>query len=139
MRYATPPKVFLSGRLESSWQDKVIAEVPNLEYFDPRSHGLRNPTQYAIWDKYHVRSADILFGYMEHDNPSGYGLATEIGYARGLGKTVILIDERSQADEQFREYFAIVREMSDVVLESLNEGITLLKRFALNVSVESQE
>jgi len=137
MRYVTRPKVFLSGRLESNWQDKVIAEVPNLEYFDPRSHGLHGPTQYAIWDKYHVRSADILFGYMEQDNPSGYGLATEIGYARGLGKTVILVDERSQADEQFSQYFAIVREMSDVVLDSLEEGIALLKRFALDGHVQS--
>ncbi|GAH47913.1 unnamed protein product, partial [marine sediment metagenome] len=58
MRYVTPPKVFLSGRLESSWRDKVITEVPDLEYFDPRSHELHGPTQYAIWDKYHVRSAD---------------------------------------------------------------------------------
>jgi len=74
---------------------------------------------------------------MEQDNPSGYGLATEIGYARGLGKTVILVDERSQADEQFSQYFAIVREMSDVVLDSLEEGIALLKRFVLDGHVQS--
>jgi nucleoside 2-deoxyribosyltransferase len=129
MRYVTPPKVFLSGRLESNWQDKVIAEVRNVEFYDPRSHELQSPNQYAIWDTHHVRRADILFAYMEKDNPSGYGLAIEIGYARSLGKTVILVDERSQVDEQFRRYFAIVREMSDVVLDSLEEGIALLKRF----------
>jgi len=130
MRYATPPKVFLSGRLESSWQDKVITEVPNVEYFDPRSHELRNSTQYSMWDTYHVKRANILFGYMEKDNPSGYGLATEIGYARGLGKMVILVDEKSRDDKQFSKYFALVREASDIVFDSLEEGIAFLKKFA---------
>lgn len=138
MRYVTPPKVFLSGRLESRWQDKVIAEVRHLEFCDPRSHGLHSPRQYTVWDMYHIKRSDILFGYMEKDNPSGYGLATEIGYAKGLGKTVILVDERSPVDEKFMKYFVIVREASDVVLESLEDGIALLKRFASNGYVESR-
>lgn len=130
MRSITPLKVFLSGRIDSSWQDKVIKEIPSLEYFDPRSHRLNTPTEYAAWDIHHVRIADILFGYMEKDNPSGYGLATEIGYAKGLGKTIILVDERSGVDSQFKGNFAIVRELADVVLNSLDDGISLLKRFA---------
>ena len=137
MRHMTLPKVFLSGRLESEWQDKVIAEVCNLEFYDPRSHGLHSTRQYSIWDMYHIRQSDILFGYMEKENPSGYGLATEIGYARGLGKTVILVDERSPVDEQFRRYFAIAREASDVVFESLEQGITFLKSLASKAYVES--
>ena len=119
MRYVILPKVFLSGRLESCWQDEVIAAVRGLEFYNPKSHQIRDPRQYTVWDMHHIRCADILFGYMEKDNPSGYGLATEIGYAKGLGKTIILVDERSRVDEQFRKYFAIAREASDVVLESL--------------------
>lgn len=135
MRHAIKPRVFLSGGLESNWRDKVIAEIPGIEFYDPRSHKLQSPRQYAIWDIHHITRANILFGYMEKDNPSGYGLATEIGYARGLGKTVILVDERSQIDKQFGTYFAIVRETSDMVLESLDEGIALLKKFAFNNNV----
>jgi len=129
-KYPRIQKVFLSGRINSTWQDKVIQSVPELVYFDPRTHNLNNPDQYASWDMHYVKEADILFGYMEKDNPSGYGLATEIGYARGLGKTIILVDERSRNDEQFSDFFAIVRASSTVVLETLNEGITLLKSFA---------
>lgn len=88
--------------------------------------------QYTLWDMHHIRSADILFGYMEKDNPSGYGLATEIGYAKGLGKTVILIDEKSRADKQFSQYFTMVREVADIVLDSLGEGINILKVFTGN-------
>lgn len=132
MRSITPLKVFLSGRIDSFWQDRVIKEIPSLEYFDPRSHRLNGPMQYTLWDMHHIRSADILFGYMEKDNPSGYGLATEIGYAKGLGKTVILIDEKSRADKQFSQYFTMVREVADIVLDSLGEGINILKVFTGN-------
>ena len=43
---------------------------------------------------------------------------------------MILVDERSRADIQFKKHFAIVRELSDVTLNSLDEGISFLKRFA---------
>jgi hypothetical protein len=124
-------KVYLSGGLKSDWQERVMKEAPGLEYLNPQSHGLQPPQLYTLWDMYHVRKADIVFGYMERDNPSGYGLATEIGYAKGLDKTIILVDEKSAVDEGFRRYFAIVRELSDTVFESLDEGIAMLKTFQL--------
>jgi len=96
------------------------------------------PVQYATWDRHYIRTADILFGYMEEDNPSGYGFATEIGFAKGLSETLVLVDEKSRIDEHYREYFAIVREMPDVVLDSLDEGITLLRKFARDASIQSQ-
>jgi len=101
-KYPRIQKVFLSGRINSTWQDKVIQSVPELVYFDPRTHNLNNPDQYASWDMHYVKEADILFGYMEKDNPSGYGLATEIGYARGLGKTIILTVDTPYADAVHR-------------------------------------
>jgi len=131
MKKRTPPKVFLSGRVESFWQDNVITEVPDLEYFDPRSHKLASPIQYTTWDMHHVLSADILFGYMEKDNPSGYGLATEVGYAKGSGKTVILVDEKSPTNSKFLQHFAIVRATADIVFDTLEEGIEFLRKFAI--------
>lgn len=125
-------KVFLSGRLESDWQQVVISKVPNLEYFDPRKHQLNVPSQYAVWDLFHIAKADILFAYMEKDNPSGYGLAGEVGYAKGLGKRVILVDEKSKADKQFEKYFAIIRAMADSSFESMDEGISFLQKFQLD-------
>ena len=125
-------KVFLSGRLDSNWREMVISQVPNLEYLNPKKHQLEAPNQYAVWDLFHIERADILFGYMEKDNPSGYGLAGEVGYAKGLGKKTILVDEKSKIDAQFKEYFAIIREMSDSTFESLKDGIAFLKKFALD-------
>ena len=128
--------VFLSGRLESDWQEKVISQIPNLTFFNPKDHQLQSSDKYVAWDLNYIKKADIVFAYMEKDNPSGYGLATEIGYAKGLGKTIILVDEKSKADVKFKQYFAIVREISDVVCESFEEGINLLKKFDVNHSYD---
>ena len=86
--------VYLSGQLESNWQDTVITQVPGLRYIDPRTHNLELPSQYSLWDLFGIQQADIILGYMEEDNPSGYGLATEIAYAKGLGNMVVLADQR---------------------------------------------
>jgi len=136
MKHSKQQRVFLSGRLDSDWQDRIVKGIPDLEYYDPRTHKLDDPMEYSAWDLHHIKKADILFCYMEKGNPSGYGLATEVGYARGLGKTVILVDDKSGVDVQFKKHFAIVRELADVTLNSLDEGIAFLKRFAYGADDE---
>ncbi|MFC1870983.1 hypothetical protein ACFLYF_01070 [Chloroflexota bacterium] len=89
------------------------------------------PEHYNNWDLYHIKASEILFACMDKNNPSGYGVSLEIGYAKGLGKTVILIDEKSADDKEFKKYFAIAKETADVYFESLDEGITFLNIFAL--------
>ena len=44
---------------------------------------------------------------MQKDNPSGFGLTLEIGYAAALGKQIILVDEKSSFDEIFEQKFKI--------------------------------
>ncbi len=123
--------VFLSGRLDTNWRQQLMSEIPSINYYDPAMHKLDQPSQYTIWDMHFVKSSDLVFGYMDKSNPSGYGLAVEIGYAKGLGKTVILVDEKSDVDNEFSNYFSIVRSISDMVVGSLDEGIALLKRFVI--------
>jgi len=123
--------VFLSGRLDTNWRQQLVSKIPDINYYDPTMHKLDQPSQYTAWDMHFVRSSDLVFGYMDKSNPSGYGLATEIGYAKGLGKTVILVDEKSDLDDEFSNYFSIVRSISDMVVGSLDEGIALLKRFVI--------
>lgn len=122
-------RVYLSGGHRSGWQDQVIRSCPELEFVDPRIHGLERPELYALWDLHHVRQSDILFGYMESTNPSGIGLALEAGYARALAKAVVIVDERSAQDKRFARDFAIVRSAADVALDSLEEGIEFLASF----------
>ena len=66
---------------------------------------------------------------MESSNPSGYGLALEIGYAKALNKTIILINEKSKTDDSFKRYFEIVENLSDIVFDNLDDAIEYLGRF----------
>ena len=124
------PKVYLAGGFKSGWQKEVIDQLgQSFYFFDPSEHHLPESSRYTTWDLHHVKVCDILFGYMEKSNPSGYGLTLEIGYARALQKTIILIDERSNSDEVFLRYFEIARESSSVVFDCMNEGIAYLGSF----------
>lgn len=123
-------KIYLAGGLnDRDWQSQVIEAVGINEYvfFNPREHLLTESKEYTIWDLFYVRQSDILFAFMENDNPSGYGLTLELGYARALDKPIILVDEKSKVDQLFAQRFKIVRECASIVFENLNDGISLLK------------
>lgn len=123
-------KVFLSGGFKSDWQSRVIEQCnENFIFFNPREHGLYNPDQYTVWDIHFIKQCDIFFAYMEETNPSGYGLAFELGLAYGLNKTIILVDERSKKDEAFENYFKILHKPSNVVFENFEDGVKYLLAF----------
>lgn len=121
-------KIFLSGGFKSDWQSNVITTLGGkFIFFNPREHNLNDPSQYTAWDIHYVKQCDILFAYMEESNPSGYGLMLEIGLAHGLGKTIILIDERSKIDNDFARYFKMAHHISNVVFDNLAEAILYLR------------
>lgn len=125
-------KVYLAGGMKSGWQDKIIQQFENkFTFLNPRDHHLNISEQYTIWDLHYVNKADIILAYMEKDNPSGYGLTLEVGYAKALNKTIILIDERSAIDTSFANRFKIVRESSNVVFNNLNDGLAFFERFSI--------
>ena len=125
-------KVYLSGGMNNSnWQQEVIEQLGGAEksyvFYNPREHNLSHSREYTIWDLFYVKNCDVVFAYMQKDNPSGYGLTLEIGYATALGKPIILVDERSDNDEKFKRYFEIVHESSSIVFNNLADGIKFLK------------
>lgn len=131
-------KVYLAGGMnESNWQQKVIDDIGknNFVFYNPREHSLTNSKEYTFWDLFYVKQADILFAYMQSDNPSGIGLTLEIGYARAMDKSIILVDERSKIDDVFASRFEIVRESSTVVFDNLKEGIDFLKKIKNGITV----
>ncbi len=123
-------KVFLSGGFKTNWQSEVIKELSDrFIFFNPREHGLEHSDFYTTWDIHFVKECDIFFAYMEESNPSGYGLAFELGVAYALNKTIILVDEKSKVEHTFAKYFKILYKPSGVVLSNLSDGINYLKKF----------
>lgn len=123
--------IYLAGGFRGGWHDLVV-EILNDSFiiFNPQAHDLENPNKYTYWDLFYVDKCDILLGYMTEDNPSGYGLALEIGYAKAKNKLIILVDDRSKNDLSFKRYFAICHESADIICDSLEEAIKYLESFA---------
>ncbi len=125
-------KVFLSGGFKSNWQSNIIEQLDNqFVFFNPREHGLEHSEFYTTWDIHFIKECDIFFGFMEASNPSGYGLAFELGVAYSLNKTIILVDERSLEEPTFARYFKILYKPSGVVVNNISDGIEFLKKFSL--------
>lgn len=132
------PKLYLSGGFTSNWQNEVITALgESCIFFNPREHKLDSDKEYWVWDIHFVKECDIVFAYMEADNPSGFGLTFEIGLAYALNKTIILVDEKSIIDKEFERYFKIVANSTQIIFDKLEDGINYLKKFtALDDSIK---
>ena len=115
----------MAGGFKSGWQDRIIFALPNCKFLDPRTHELENPTEYTEWDLDAIRQSDIIIAYMEKGNPGGYALSLEIGYAKALGKQIILIDEHD--DKKRHRYFEMVREVSDECFDSFEQFVNVIQ------------
>ena len=111
-------RVYLAGGFRGGWQDRVIeafnepfGEYLDVEFVDPRKHGLKEEADYTEWDLRAIRECDVVFAVSEHDNPSGYGLMLEIGYAKALGKQIIFCELGS--DPVRTRYYGMARVVSD--------------------------
>ena len=120
-------KIYLAGGMKSGWQEKVKSVGPaEARYLDPCHHYLQDERQYTAWDLYAIRACDVLFVYFEANNPSGYGLSLEVGFAHALSKTIVLVDEKTAADPVTGQRLGMLRTVADVVFVDLDSGIEFL-------------
>ena len=90
--------VYLAGGMKSGWQDVVINSGVKAQWINPREHGLTQPEEYTRWDMDGIFVCDIVFAYLEENNPAGQNMMFEIGYAVGLSKHVIYADCKKEWD-----------------------------------------
>jgi hypothetical protein len=87
---------------------------------------MQAPAAYTEWDLQAVRASDILLGYAESTNPGLYSLALEIGFAKALGKKVILVVPSDIATNT-KKYLSMCETAADVTVATLDEAIGLLR------------
>jgi len=123
-------KVYLAGGMRSGWHERVKAQCNHVLY-DPSSKDEAKMTleEYGTWDLTHIKNAAIVFVYIERSNPSGFGAAIEAGYAKGLGKTVILVLEPGHETHKDK-YLAFFRKVADVTFDELDPAIKHLAGYA---------
>ena len=132
--------VYLAGGMKSGWQDRVVSFVERIDgleedvrLIDPRYHGKQDEAEYTAWDIRGVKYADVVFAYLESDNPSGYGLCTEVAYAAAMRKFIIFVDEKSPtlpAHELFN-MLGMTRQLSNYSTFELASGLCVLRQVLL--------
>ncbi len=127
MRIKPQSTIYMAGGFRSNWQER-FRKLEHFKFIDPSQHGLRDPAEYTQWDLDAIQRSDVLLAYMERDNPGGYALALEIGYAKALGKTIILVEDPGQPERS--RYFEMVRQVSDYCFDSPDRCVEFLEELA---------
>ncbi len=121
-------KIYLAGGLKNSdWREtvKMMVDYPYVEYLDPNDHELRITSQYTNMDLHMIDNSNMVFGYLEKDNPSGYNTLFELGYAVGKGIPIIFINEKPDWDR----YVGMITETSLFYTHVIEEGILFLNKY----------
>jgi len=123
-------KIYLAGGIRSNWQEKIV-NVVSAEYYNPRTKEIDKKltlTEFGTWDLHFIKKCDIVFAYMEKTNPSGIGMAVEMGFAKALGKTVILCLEEN--NEHIKDsYLEFMRKVADITFTNIDDAINYLKLY----------
>jgi nucleoside 2-deoxyribosyltransferase len=117
-------KIYLAGGFRSGWQVGVASKLSGFDLLDPSAHSIEDPAEYTRWDLEAISQSNIVLANMEASNPGGYSLALEVGFAKALGKVIILVDQIE--DSTVSRYFEMVRQCSDCVFQSLDDAVAYL-------------
>lgn len=123
-------KIYLAGGLRSGWQDKLKKLLPDVELISPldKDDKSMNVMEYGTWDLHYIKQCDLVFAYMERINPSGIGLSCEIGFAYGIGKTVITCLEPE--NEHIKDaYLQFIKKVSHIVYDDFDSAVKYLKNY----------
>ena len=117
-------KIYLAGGFKSGWQAQAKNVLKKFELLDPSAHNIQDPKEYTDWDLAAVSRCDIVLANMEESNPGGYSLALEVGFAKALKKTIVLVDQIT--NPTVSRYFEMVRQVSDITFPDLELALEYL-------------
>lgn len=128
-------KVYLAGGFKSDWANEVKKCSDNFIWINPKEKEYKNGdrivmnvNEYGKWDLHYIKLSDIVFIYVERGNTSCIGLSVEAGFAKGLGKTVILVLEPNHETIK-DDYLTFLTQVADITFDNLESGIDYLKSF----------
>ncbi len=123
MKVASKPTVYLAGDTQSGWQRRVCKAIQDLQLLDPSKEDLADPKELTRWGLQAIRKSDVVLAYLDKDDQNGHALAFELGYAKALGKTILLVQEHGAEQDK---YIQTVRQVADFCFDSLGEAVSYL-------------
>ena len=139
MKVASKSTVYLAGDTQSGWQRRVCKAIQDLQLLDPSKEDLADPKELTRWGLQAIRKSDVVLAYLEKDDQNGHALAFELGYAKALGKTILLVQEHGAEQDK---YIQTVRQVADFCFDSLGEAVSYLVLsflFEQNAKEKTQE
>ena len=134
-------RIYLSGHMHNNWREKVIDNIKDehVSFLLPfKGNQKTDERHFAIRDKLALHKADIVFAYIQdtpdYKSPRYFGLGLELGYAAGLNKVIILVNELKGKIESFD--FAVP--FATASTSDFQEGIELLK-YAVSSNQEAHK
>ncbi len=124
MNEGSKPTVYLAGDPKSGWQARVCRAIEDLQIVDPTRHNLAEPKEWTLRGLRAIKESDIVLAYVEKDNQHGHSLALELGYAKALGKTILLVEEHGTGEQE--KQFQMVREVADHCFDTLGDAVSYL-------------
>lgn len=132
------PKLYTAGGFYGTWRERLHKRVgdkfdildPFIKEFDSSKEEPKRLSfkEYTARDLWAIRTADIVFVYSERTNP-GQGYIVEAGYAKGLGKTVVLVRELNN-QHMPDKYLNFIDCVADFVCNDFEEGLEFLARLS---------
>jgi nucleoside 2-deoxyribosyltransferase len=129
-------KIYTAGGFHGTWRQKLNETLKDsFDILDPFSKEFDSSkeerkrlsfAEYTAWDLWAIRTADIVFVYSERTNP-GQGYIVEAGYAKGLGKTVVLVREDNN-QHMPDKYLNFIDCIADFKTNNFEEGLEFLSR-----------
>ena len=109
--------------MKSGWQDKM-PKLDDVKYFDPRIHSPQSAAMdFVLTDINAVRESDLIFCYIEKDNPSGLGAAWECAIAYENDIPIITVWEKDYIDPFFASCSLYLYNNLESGVEKLNSYI----------------
>lgn len=113
-------KVFLSGDTRTDWQSTIMDRFPDHTFFDPRTLSNKTYKEMAETELNWINQSDIVFAYLNKENPYGFGTCFEIGYSVAQKKTIVYVDEKQVSSSQW------IAEHPVRAVSKLDDGISCL-------------
>ena len=123
-------KIYLAGGMNTTWRERIKHDIRfsdrSVVFLDPCDNDTDIPEEYTTIDIHLINTCEIIFAYLELDNPSGIGMAAEIGYGIAKNKTVIFVNEQSD-----NNYFKFIEVLSTILYKNIEDGIDYLDKLLI--------
>jgi nucleoside 2-deoxyribosyltransferase len=122
--------VYLAGDLlKPHWRDEVMKlqdDFEGIEFVIPmelEQSSVRDPKVYVPRDIVLINKADVVFAFIRDAGHKYSGTSAEIGMAKALGKTIIVVILN---EAKYTNQFNFITQIADSVCNDLNKGIEIL-------------